>query len=490
MNNSMKTRFAPSPTGHMHIGNVRTALFAWLFARSQGGQFLLRIEDTDLARSTDEYIQNILDDLRWLGLDWDEFYRQSERRDLHNQRATQLLDEGKAYRCYCTAEEFEKRREEQIARGEKPKYDRRCRDLSPKPESEPYAIRLKLPQEGSTQFEDLIFGSISISNEELDDFVLVRRDGTPTFNFACALDDHDMGITHVIRGDDHLSNTPKQIHVYRAFGFPEPCFGHLSTILGADKTRLSKRHGATSIDWYRTEGYLPEAMINYLVRLGWSFGDEEFFTPEMLVKKFSLDNVNRSAAVFNPEKLVWLSAEHIRQSEPLVLWNHLRPFLEEEGLVTVCQNEQGRVDGVYLCPSQWGEGSEARSLDWVAGVIETLQPRSKTLLEMRDRGRFYFVKNIEFDEKAVRKHLKSRAKEPLTDLLDGLEKMQEPFDEQALEQLFTHIMEKHEIKLLKLAMPTRVALTGLPVSPGIFETVRSLGKQTVLDRLKAAIEML
>lgn len=490
MSQTVRTRFAPSPTGQMHIGNVRTALFAWLFARANKGSFILRIEDTDKSRSTDEYIQAILNDLEWIGLNYDEFHRQTDRADIHQKMAHQLLQEGKAYRCYCTREELEERRKQMAERGENIGYDRRCRDIKEPLPDLPSAIRLKIPLEGATEFDDLVFGEVAVQNKEIEDLVILRSDGTPTFNFACALDDHAMAITHVIRGDDHVANTPKQISILRAFGYPIPQYAHLSSILGSDKARLSKRHGATSLDWYRQNGYLSDAMVNYLVRLGWAFGDEEFFTRQDLIDKFTLDNINRSAAVFNPEKLLWLNGEHIRSNRPENLWVHWKPFLLDAGLAETQESENGILGGVYLCPSQWGDKAEFRSAEWVFEVMQTLQPRAKTLVEMTQRARFYFVKEIQFDEAAVAKNLKPEAKAPMHDLIEGLESLSEPWQQADLENLFGQIIEKHGIKMVKLAMPVRVALTGESVSPGIFEIVKLLGRDLSLKRLREAIEQI
>jgi len=472
----------------MHIGNVRTALFAWLFARANKGKFILRIEDTDQSRSTDEYIQAILNDLKWIGLDYDEFHRQTERADIHRQLAQQLLQEGKAYRCYCTPEQLEQRRKEMSERSENIGYDRRCRDLAEQPQDVPCALRLKIPLEGVTEFDDLVFGKVAVQNKEIEDLVILRSDGSPTFNFACALDDHAMGITHVIRGDDHVANTPKQINILRAFGYPIPQYAHLSSILGPDKARLSKRHGATALDWYRQNGYLPDAMVNYLVRLGWAFGDEEFFRRQDLIEKFSLDHINRSAAVFNPEKLLWLNGEHIRSTTPADLWHLWKPFVLDAGLAEVVERTEGVLEGVYLCPSQWGEKAEFRPAEWVFEVMQTLQPRAKTLVEMTQRARFYFVKDIQFDEVAVAKNLKPEAKVPMQDLIQGLEGLSEPWQQADLENLFGQIIERHGIKMVKLAMPVRVGLTGESVSPGIFEIVKLLGRALSLERLQKAME--
>ena len=316
----IRVRFAPSPTGFLHIGGARTALFNFLFARSQEGTFVLRIEDTDTVRSTQESVDEILKAMEWLGLNWDEGpYYQSERFNLYKEKVQQLLDEGKAYRCYCTSEELDKKREQAMAEGRKPKYDGTCRERMDHPGNTPFVIRFRAPDNGTTSFNDLIKGTISVNNEELDDVIIQRTDGTPTYNFVVVVDDADMGITHVIRGDDHINNTPRQILLYEALGYQVPCFAHVPMILGSDKTRLSKRHGATSVMAYRDMGYLPEAMVNYLVRLGWSFGDEEIFSLADLIEKFSLSNVGKSAGVFNPEKLLWLNSHYIKRSDPNAL---------------------------------------------------------------------------------------------------------------------------------------------------------------------------
>ena len=357
-------RFAPSPTGFLHIGGARTALFNWLLARNQGGKFILRIEDTDQVRSTKESIDAILDSMTWLGLDWDEgpIY-QTDRLSIYREHVDRLLREGKAYPCYCTPEELEERRQLALKEKRKPKYDGHCRNLrGPIPGRTP-AIRFQAPQAGKTVLHDLIKGTIEFDNLEMDDLVILRSDGWPTYNFSAVIDDATMGITHVIRGDDHVNNTPRQILLYQALGYPLPQFAHVPMILGADKARLSKRHGATSVMAYKEMGYLPQALVNYLVRLGWSYGDQEVFTKEELIQKFSLENVGKSAAVFNAEKLLWLSGVYIRQEKAETLAELLLPFLQARGLIP-------------------------RSSAWLIEVVKTLQERSKTLVEMADQAIF------------------------------------------------------------------------------------------------------
>jgi glutamyl-tRNA synthetase len=465
----IKVRFAPSPTGHLHIGGARTALFNWLFARGRGGKFVLRIEDTDRSRSTDEYIESIMDGMRWLGLDWDEGpYRQTDRFDIYKNYMERLLAEGTAYRCYCAPEELEERRKAALAKGESPKYDGRCRDLKEPPEGKPFSVRFRMPQVGSIVVEDMIKGNITFENSQLDDLIIMRSDGTPTYNFVVVVDDVDMDITHVIRGDDHLNNTPKQIHICRALGHETPRFGHLPMILGSDKTRLSKRHGATSVIAYRDEGYLPDALVNYLVRLGWSYGDQEVFTREELIKYFSFENVGKSAAVFNPEKLLWLNAEYIKTTPPDELADMVMSSLVKQGIVT----EGSEPDRAYL-----------------AKAVSTLVERARTLAELAEKLRFYLAddEDIEYDPKAKKKFLNEKTKPYLEDLHPGLLSL-EDFTHDKLEAAFNSVMQKHEVKLGKVAQPVRVALTGGTESPGIFEVIEVLGKERTIKRLKKAIE--
>ena len=330
----VRVRFAPSPTGFLHIGGVRTALFNWLYARQQQGVFILRIEDTDQSRSTDESIQAIIEGLRWVGLDWDEGpYRQTERMEVYRSHAMKLLEGGQAYWCVCKAEELEARRKEAEAKGLSPRYDGRCRNLGITQPSGEAALRFKAPQTGQTVVDDLIKGRIVFDNMVLDDLIILRSNGYPTYNFSVVVDDALMRITHVVRGDDHLTNTPRQVPMFQALGFPVPQFGHLPMILGSDKARLSKRHGATSVMAYKEMGYLPEALVNYLARLGWSHGDQELFTRSELIEKFNWKNVQTSAAVFNPDKLLWMNAEYIKNSPPEAVAGALVPFLEQAGLL-------------------------------------------------------------------------------------------------------------------------------------------------------------
>ncbi len=456
-------RFAPSPTGYLHVGGARTALFNWLMARNQGGKFILRIEDTDQVRSTQESIDAILDSLTWLGLDWDEgpIY-QTDRLSLYQDHAQRLLQDGKAYYCYCTPEELEDNRKQALKEKRKPKYNGRCRDQKePIPGRTP-TIRFKSPPYGTTVLPDLIKGTIEFENSELDDLIILRSDGWPTYNFSAVVDDATMAITHVIRGDDHVNNTPRQILLYQALGYPLPQFAHVPMIMGADKTRLSKRHGATSVMAYKEMGYLPQALVNYLVRLGWSYGDQEIFNTQDLVEKFSLETVGKSAAVFNSEKLLWLNGHYIRQENPENLARLLLPFLEKKG----------------LHPS---------SMAWFTQVVQSLKERSKTLVEMAEQSEFYFRGDFPFEEKAASKHLTPGIKEPLTMLMGRLESSPS-LDEKGLEDLFKEILSKTGIKLGALAQAVRVALTGKAASPGIYEVMNILGREEVLKRLSRTLE--
>ncbi|MBI4378388.1 MAG: glutamate--tRNA ligase [Nitrospinae bacterium] len=469
MNNNIRVRFAPSPTGYLHIGGVRTALFNYLFARHNNGKFILRIEDTDRERSTEESIEQIIEGMKWLGLDWDEGpYRQTERQQIYLSHVERLLKDGKAYRCYCTQEELEERRKIALSKGEKPKYDGRCRGLKNPPADKPYAVRFKTPQEGKTIFIDLIRGEVVFDNSELDDLIILRSDKTPTYNFCVVVDDATMNITHVIRGDDHLANTPRQIQLYKGLGYPLPQFVHLSMILGSDKARLSKRHGATSILAYRDMGYLPEAMVNYLVRLGWSHGDQEIFSMDELIKYFSLENINKSAAVFNPEKLLWVNSHYIKTGNPLRLAKELRRHLITERLI---------ADESTITDEDIGK------------VIPLLQERCKTLVEMVKGMEFYFLKDIKYDEKAVEKFFTPPIKPVFEKLIEVIEKT-EDFSHSSLEGIFNKMVEEFNIKLGQIAQPVRIALTGKTVSPGIFEVLLVLGRERVIERLKEALKTL
>ncbi|RPJ36583.1 MAG: glutamate--tRNA ligase, partial [Planctomycetaceae bacterium] len=441
--------------------------FNWLYARHHGGVFILRIEDTDRTRSTEESIQLILEGLTWLGLDWDEGpHRQTERLAIYQTHAYRLLEAGKAYRCYCSPQELQERREDALRRGESPRYNRRCRDLQQPPAGRTPAIRLKAPLEGQTRFDDLIHGDLTFENSELDDLIILRSDGTPTYNFAVVVDDVTMHVTHVIRGDDHIPNTPRQILIYHALNYPLPQFGHVSMILGADKGRLSKRHGATSVLAYREMGYLPEALLNYLARLGWAHGDQEIFTREELIAQFSLAEVNKAAAVFDPDKLLWLNAHYLRTLPSERLIHELLPHLIREGMV----KSPDEVDHAYL-----------------ARAIESVRERSKTLLEMAQWLRFYFADHIIYDDKAAAKFFTTETAPLLVRLMQALEGLP-VFDETSIQQVFQQLLAASGLKLGDIAQPARVALTGGTVSPGIYEVMAILGRERVLGRLRQATD--
>jgi len=479
----VRVRFAPSPTGYLHIGGVRTALFNYLYARHHLGTFILRIEDTDRSRSTEEFIEAILNGMRWLGLDWDEGpFRQTERLDVYRDYIDKLLKEGSAYYCYCTPEELEQRRKEALAKGIPPGYDGRCRNLEKiqdsrfpgldrrsgagKIQEKKPAVRFRMPQEGQTVVDDLIKGRIVFENAQLDDLIVMRSDGTPTYNFVVVADDIDMGITHVIRGDDHLNNTPKQIHIYKALGYDIPLFAHLPMILGSDKTRLSKRHGATSVMAYKDMGYLSDALVNYLVRLGWSYGDQEIFSREELIKYFSFENVGKAAAVFNPEKLLWLNSQYIINTRAEKLAELVIPFLVKENIIR--------------------EGQDLNK-EWLSKAIKTLKERSKTLIELAGSLRYYIAEDVEYDEKAKAKFLNEKSLPYLVELKERLADITD-FSATELEKIFKAVIEKHGIKLGDIAQPVRVAMTGGTESPGIFEVIEIIGKERVLKRLEKAIK--
>jgi len=459
----VRTRFAPSPTGDLHIGGARTALFNWLLARHSQGVFILRIEDTDVARSTQESIQVILDAMTWLGMDWDEgpFY-QTQRISLYREAAEKLLKEGKAYRCYCTPEELETKREAALKAGMKPKYDRTCLGRKSFPSEKPSAIRFLSPEEGKTVVEDLIQGRVEFDNTELDDLIILRSDGLPTYNFSVVVDDATMGITHVIRGNDHLNNTPRQIQIYQALGYPIPKFGHVPMILGPDKKKLSKRHGAQSVMEYKKMGYLPQAVVNYLVRLGWSYGDQEEFTREELIEKFSLEAVGRSAAAINPGKLDWLNSQYIKKIELEELVQRVRPFIEAKGYSNIAS-------------------------DLLRKAILSLRERVKTLVEMADLSEFYFCEEIVYDEKAAGKFLNQEITPMLEQVVTSLSK-ESTLEKENVHRLIQQLAETRREPLVKIAQPIRVALTGRTVSPPIDEVIEVLGKGEVIRRLHKAIE--
>ena len=463
----VRVRFAPSPTGFLHIGGVRTALFNWLFARQQKGVFILRIEDTDQSRSTDESIQAIIEGMKWVGLDWDEGpYRQTERMDLYLSHAMQLLEKGHAYWCVCKAEELGARRKEAEAKGRSQKYDGRCRDRGLTNPTGDAALRFKAPQEGETVVADLIKGKIVFDNAVQDDLIILRSNGYPTYNFSVVVDDALMNITHVVRGDDHLTNTPRQVPIFHALGFPVPQFGHLPMILGSDKARLSKRHGATSIMAYKEMGYLPDAMVNYLVRLGWSHGDQELFSRQELIEKFSWKNVQTSAAVFNSEKLLWVNAEYIKISPPAQVAQALVPFLEAAGFKDEVQTVS---DG------------------WLAQLVVLVKERAKTFVEMVEWVRPYFGQAVAFDEEAAKKFLTPGIVPILEKLVTRFEAFH-AFSRQTWEEAFKQLVEEEGMKMGQLAQPVRVALTGRTASPGLFDVMEVLGRDRTLFRLRQGIE--
>ena len=454
------TRFPPSPTGTLHIGGARTALFNWLFARHHKGRFILRIEDTDRARSTREDTEVIVESMKWLGLDWDEGpYFQSQRTEIYTECIEKLLSTGKAYYCHCSAEELDVRREQAKDKGLKPKYDGKCRDLN-LGKAPGAVVRLKSPLTGTITFMDLVKGVISVDSEQMDDLILQRSDGTFTYNFAVVVDDSKMGVTYVIRGDDHVNNTPRQILIYQALGEPIPHYAHLPMILGSDKTPLSKRHGATSVLAYREMGVLPHALVNALARLGWSHGDQEEFSKQELIDLFSLTHVGKSAGIFNMEKLLDLNGKYIRAEDDARLADLVLPFLADLGCSGLNKEQ-------------------------VKGAVRTVKPRAKTLVEMAQGALFYF-KEITYDKDADEKFLRPELLEILEDLLADLKTVSD-FSQKGLERVFSALLEKHQIKLGKVAQPLRVVLTGKTVSPGIFEVMEVLGRETVIKRLSHAI---
>ncbi|MFO8165847.1 MAG: glutamate--tRNA ligase [Thermodesulfobacteriota bacterium] len=454
------TRFPPSPTGTLHIGGARTALFNWLFARQHHGKFVLRIEDTDKVRSTNENIESIIQSLQWLGLNWDEGpYFQSQRTKIYYEMIEKLLSSGKAYYCHCSPEDLERKRIEAKKKGLKPKYDGTCRELG-LGKAPGAVVRLKSPLSGKTIFKDLVKGTISIANDELDDLILQRSDGSFTYNFAVVVDDSTLGINYVIRGDDHVNNTPRQILIYKALGEPIPQYAHLPMILGPDKSPLSKRHGATSVMAYKDMGFLPHALLNSLARLGWSHGDQEIFTTQELIELFSLKHVGKSAGIFNMEKLLDCNAKYIREEDNDKLADLLIPFLAKLG----CSN---------------------LPREKVKGAAKTLKARSKTLLDMSENAVFYF-QDITYEKQADEKFLVPELVEMLEDLLLDL-KGAPNFDHNELENIFSAFLQRHQVKLGTIAQPVRVALTGKTVSPGIFEIMEVMGQDMVIQRLSHAI---
>jgi len=458
---TVRTRFAPSPTGMLHIGGARTALFSWLYARHFGGEFVLRIEDTDKERSTDEATQVILDGMKWLGLDWDgEPVYQGARQDLHIAAVNKLLEEGKAYKCYCSREELDHMREKQKLAGQKPMYDGRCRERTDTPEHEPFVIRFKSPNEGETWVRDMVLGDVCFPNAELDDLIIMRSDGTPTYNLAVVVDDADMDITHVVRGSDHLNNTPRQIQLYEALDLKVPNFAHIPLIHGPDGAKMSKRHGSVAITEYREQGYLPVAVVNYLARLGWSHGDDEVFSVEQLTELFDLNAVGKSASRFDQAKLDWLNAHWIKESNADDLVDEVKRFLNVD-----MQDEQAALPAVIAC----------------------LQERSKNLIELADGARFFYVAPSEYQEKAVKKNFKEGTWALLEAFITQAASLPEWTAESA-HGLIESVCATAEVNMGKLAQPIRILLSGGPVSPPIDITLELLGKDQVLQRLKTGIE--
>jgi glutamyl-tRNA synthetase len=447
----------------LHIGGVRTALFSWLYARRYGGRFILRVEDTDRERSTEEAVQVILDGMQWLGLAHDEGpYYQTRRFDRYAEVLNQLLAQGKAYHCYCSKEELEAMRNEQLARKEKPRYDGRCRHRTAPVAGVQPVVRFKNPLEGEVLVEDLVHGPVIFQNSELDDLIIARSDGTPTYNFCVVVDDSDMQITHVIRGDDHLNNTPRQINMLKAIGFTPPVYAHVAMILGPDGAKLSKRHGAVSVLHYREEGYLPEALLNYLVRLGWSHGDQEIFTLEELVRLFDITDVNKAASAFNPEKLQWVNQQHMMRAPLPYLAGVLREQLHRLGI-------------------------ESRDQALLEGIVAGQRERSKTLKEMAENSRYFFGADVAIDDKAGRKHLGGDGAATLARLRAVLGSLTD-WSAAGVHGVLTAIATESGVGLGKVAQPLRVALTGTAVSPPIDATAALIGRERVLARLDSALK--
>jgi glutamyl-tRNA synthetase len=458
---TVRTRFAPSPTGYLHLGGARTALFSWAYARHYGGTFILRIEDTDLERSTPEAVQAILDGMNWLGLQHDEgpFY-QMKRMDRYREVVAQMLKAGSAYYCYSSPEEVEAMRERQRAAGEKPRYDGAWRPepgktLPPVPEGRKPVVRFRNPPEGDVTWNDLVKGPITISNRELDDLVIARPDGTPTYNFCVAVDDWDMRITHVIRGDDHVNNTPRQINILQALGAPLPQYGHVPMILGADGEKLSKRHGAVSVMEYPAQGYLPEAMINYLARLGWSHGDDEIFSTEQLCGWFDLDHLSKSPAQFNPEKLAWLNNHYIKQADNARLETLVRPLMEKEG---------AQFDGA---PN-------------LQAVIALMKERANTINEVAAAA-MLFYRQPEPDAALLAQHVTDAVKPALAQFAEQLKAVE--WNKASLSALLKEVLGAHKLKMPQLAMPLRLMVTGQLQTPAIDAVIEIFGRDVVLVRL-------
>lgn len=456
------TRFAPSPTGYLHIGSVRTALFCWLWSKRNNGKFILRIEDTDRERSTEEAVQVILDGLKWLNLDWDEgpIY-QTARFDRYQAMIEQLLAEDKAYKCYCSKERLDDLRQAQMQKREKPRYDGHCLTHAPADPNAPHVIRFKTPQTGSVSFDDMVRGHIEIQNSELDDLIIARTDGTPTYNFTVVIDDWDMGVTQVLRGDDHINNTPRQIHIFQAFGASVPEYGHMPMLLGPDGKRLSKRHGAENVLSYRDHGILPEALINYLVRLGWSHQDQEIFTRDEMCALFDAHNINVAPTAINPEKLLWLNQHYMKTLPEAEIATLLASYLDKIGV-------------------DYSQGPDLKA------VVLAQRERCKTMVEMAERSRFWFDAAIEIDNALLQKHF---AEDNLPVLQTLLTQFQAHTDwtPDAIDALLKALVSESGLKFGKIAQPLRVAMTGGTVSPPIGLTLSLLAKEKTVERLQHAI---
>jgi glutamyl-tRNA synthetase len=461
---TIKTRFAPSPTGYLHIGGARTALFSWLYARRHGGQFVLRIEDTDLERSTADSVNVILEGMTWLGLEYDEGpFFQTHRFDRYEEVIQQMLAKGLAYRCSCSKERLEALREEQMANKQKPRYDGRCRGEHVDP-NEPHVIRFRNPVEGAVVVDDQVRGKVVFANSELDDLIIKRTDGSPTYNFVVVVDDMDMGITHVIRGDDHLNNTPRQINILRALGVEPPTYAHLPMILGEDGQKLSKRHGAASVTDYREEGYLPQALLNYLARLGWSHGDQEIFTLDELIQLFEISEINNSASALNMSKLQWLNQHYMKTLDPAHVAHHLRYQLGKLGI------------------------DPSSGPDPVA-VVQAYAERAKTLAEMAAQSAWLYRDFDEYEADAAKKHLRPVALEPLLKVREVLAQLP-AWEPEALHAAVEQAAAALELKMGKLAQPLRVAVVGAAASPGIDVTLQLLGREACLHRIDRAVDFI
>ncbi|XWY21642.1 glutamate--tRNA ligase [Bisgaard Taxon 45] len=464
-NVKVRTRFAPSPTGYLHVGGARTALYSWLYAKHHQGEFVLRIEDTDLERSTPEATAAILAGMEWLNLAWEHGpYFQTKRFDRYNQVIDQMIEQGLAYRCYCSKERLDDLRHTQEQNKQKPRYDRHCLGDHKHSPEQPHVVRFKNPTEGSVVFEDAVRGRIEISNAELDDLIIRRTDGSPTYNFCVVVDDWDMGITHVVRGEDHINNTPRQINILKALGAPIPTYAHVSMILGDDGQKLSKRHGAVSVMQYRDDGYLPEALLNYLVRLGWGHGDQEIFSVEEMIKLFELESVSKSASAFNTEKLLWLNHHYIRELPPAYVAKHLAWHYQDQGIDT----------------------SNGPALE---DIVKMLAERCKTLKEMAAASRYFFEEFDHFDEAAVKKHFKVAAIVPLEKIKEKLTAL-DSWDLESTHQAIEQTAVELELGMGKVGMPLRVAVTGSGQSPSMDVTLVGIGKARTLARIQKAIEFI